>query len=192
MKVLLIACLPKRPGFGETLAYRLRDAIASAGHRLEWHELFEEGFDPRLEPSELLRGFSFDSLVMAHAQSLAEADRLLIVHPDWWGQPPAILKGWIDRVFREGLAYELRGEDGYEKKWTPLLGGKKALVIVTSDSTDPARAELLRAIWVDATLGACGMEASCLLIDRLRERSLAEREASLQAAVEASLELVAG
>ena len=31
---------------------------------------------------------------------------IVVVHPNWWGQPPAILKGWIDRVFRQGVVYE--------------------------------------------------------------------------------------
>ena len=46
---------------------------------------------------------------------------------------PAVLKGWLDRVFRQGVAYELGGE-AEEKDWTPLLTGKKGLVFCTSDA----------------------------------------------------------
>lgn len=187
MKILFVACLPKVPSFSETLAQRLREALIGAGHEVEWHELYAEGFDPLLDPSELARATSFDTLVLAHGRALVEAEGLAIVHPDWWGQSPAILKGWVDRVFREGVAYELSGEDGFEKEWRPLLGGKKAFVLVTSDTRDPSRSELFRSIWVGATLGACGMEAECLLIDRLRERSPEERDKALRDALAAAL-----
>ena len=187
MKILFVACLPKGPSFGEALAYNLRNTLSEAGHDVEWRELYAESFDPLLDPAELARGLSFDPLVLSHAKALVEADGLLILHPDWWGQPPAILKGWIDLVFRQGVAYELEGEDGFEKAWRPLLGGKKALVLVTSDSGDPDRAGLFRSIWVGATLGASGMEAECRLIDRLRGRSLEEKEAAMREAIAAAL-----
>jgi NAD(P)H dehydrogenase (quinone) len=41
----------------------------------------------------------------AHCDELQAADGIVVVHPNWWGQPPAVLKGWIDRVIRPGIAY---------------------------------------------------------------------------------------
>jgi len=175
MKILFVACLPKGPGFGENLANKLRGSLVEAGHSVEWHELYSEGFGPLLDAAELARGMSFDSLVLTHARALVEAEGLVILHPDWWGQPPAILKGWVDRVLREGVAYELVGEDGFEKEWRPLLGGKKAFVLVSSDSADPARSGLFRSIWVDATLGACGMKAECHVFANMRRSSAEKR-----------------
>jgi len=47
------------------------------------------------------------------APKIAIADGIVFVHPDWWGMPPAILKGWIDRVLRSGVTYQfLEGDDG--------------------------------------------------------------------------------
>ena len=65
-------------------------------------------------------------------QELDEAEGLLIFHPLWWGGPPAMLKGWMDRVLRQGVAYDLEGGDFSEKDWKPLLSGN-GLVLVTSD-----------------------------------------------------------
>jgi putative NADPH-quinone reductase len=187
MKLLLIACLPRRPSLGESLALELRASLGAAGHELLWHDLYEEGFDPVLDPGELDRGGSLDSLVQAHALDLEACEGLLIVHPDWWGQSPAILKGWIDRVLRQGIAYELEGEDGGRKTWRGLMGGKKALVFVTSDSEEPGRGELLRRLWVEATLGPCGFEVEIKLLGSLRSSTAGERAAWLREAVEEAM-----
>lgn len=184
---MLVSCVPKRPAFGESLANGLREDLKTAGHDVEEHDLYAEGFDPLLDSAELSRGMSLDTLVQAHSHALAASEGLVIVHPDWWGQPPAILKGWIDRVFREGLAYELAGEDGFEKEWRPLLGGKRAFVVVTSDSVDPARRELFRSIWVDAVLGDCGMEAECHFIGGLRAMGPQERAGRLASAIQQAM-----
>lgn len=174
MKLLCVVCVPKRPSLGASLAAGLRRAFEESGQELAFHDLYEEGFDPLLSPGELQRGLSLDGLVQTHARDLEEAGGLVIIHPDWWGQPPAILKGWIDRVLRRGLAYELAGEEGGELAWTPLLRGKKALVIVTTDAADPRRPEFLRELWAEAVLGACGVETRVLVLSDLRGRGPGE------------------
>src|SRR5208337_1188435 len=126
MKILELLCNPRPASFNRALADRARESLAAAGHEVLFHDLYAENFDPVLDSAELARGFSLDPLVQSHCRQLAEADGLLIVHPDWWGQPPALLKGWIDRVLRQGIAYDLDGAEFSEKAWTPLLAGKEA------------------------------------------------------------------
>jgi len=46
--------------------------------------------------------------IKQHCEEIALVDGIVIVHPNWWGQPPAILKGWVDRVIRPGVAYEFQ------------------------------------------------------------------------------------
>jgi NAD(P)H dehydrogenase (quinone) len=51
-------------------------------------------------------------VIELHCREIADVDGI-IVHPNWWGQPPAILKGWVDRVLRPGVAYRfLEGDAG--------------------------------------------------------------------------------
>ena len=81
----------------------------------------------------------------------------MIVHPNWWAMPPAILKGWLDRVLRQGVAYEFAngGVVG-------LLRGKSALVLTTSNT--PREDELrlfgdpLENLWRTCIFGFCGVE----------------------------------
>jgi putative NADPH-quinone reductase len=168
MKVLLILCHPWPGSFNHKLAAGARDALTALGHEVHFHDLHEEGFDPVLDSSELSRLYSLDDLVQEHSRQLSQAGGLVIFHPDWWSQPPAMLKGWVDRVFRQGVAYDLEGEDGSEKKWKGLLAGKKGLVFCTSDAEEEERPGALESLWKDAVLGRCGMEAECYVVRDMR------------------------
>jgi len=173
MKVLEILCNPRPGSFNLALAATAAETLKTLGHDVIVHDLYKEGFDPVLSGAELARSFSLDGLVQTHCQDLAAADGLLVFHPDWWGQPPAVLKGWIDRVFRQGVAYDLEGDDFSEKDWKPLLTGKKGLVFCTSD-LDGAGGTLEK-LWQDQILGRCGMDAQCHVLRSLRRTDTAER-----------------
>ena len=61
------------------------------------HDLYAEGFEP-------VSGA--DAIVHRHRDEIASADGLVVVHPNWWGKPPAIMAGWLDRVIVPGVAYD--------------------------------------------------------------------------------------
>jgi len=174
VKVLEIICNPRPGSYNLALAASAREKLLSLGHEVTLHDLYKEGFDPVLNASELARSFSLEGLVQDHSRELAEADGLVLFHPEWWGQPPAMLKGWIDRVFRQGIAYDLEGEEFTEKGWKPLLTGKKGLVFVTSDA-EAHSARTLEALWTHTILGRCGMQASCHVLREMRSTDPAAR-----------------
>jgi putative NADPH-quinone reductase len=85
----------------------------------------------------------------------------VIVHPNWWGQPPAILKGWVDRVIRPGVAYAFEEGDSGEGVPVGLLRARTAVVLNTSN-TPPARereafGDPLEAIWKRCVFELCGV-----------------------------------
>ena len=56
---------------------------------------------------------SDDELLKVHQKDIANDHGIVIVHPNWWSEPPAILKDWIDRVLRQGVAYDFApGDNG--------------------------------------------------------------------------------
>lgn len=179
MKVLEILCNPRPGSYNLALAASAREKLQSLGHEVYLHDLYKEGFDPVLDAPELARSFSLEGLVQVHCKELAASDGLIIFHPEWWGQPPAMLKGWIDRVFRQGIAYELEGEEFAEKGWKPLLTGKKGLVFCTSDAEAHA-ARTLEALWTHTILGRCGMHASCHVLREMRRTDPAVRREWLE------------
>lgn len=178
VEALVVVCHPEPRSFNHAVARRVCETLASAGWAPRFHDLYAERFDPVLAAGELRRGLSLDPLVQAHANDLEACAGLVLVHPDWWGGPPAVLKGWVDRVFRPGLAYEHEGEEFMRKQARGLLGGKRALVFATTDS--PARPAALEAFWREGVFAFCGLDRNEVhVLAGLRDSSAADRAAWL-------------
>jgi len=157
MKVLLVIGHQRPGSFCHALAAAAREELSAAGHEVIYHDLYQEGFDPVLPQAEIPPHADVDPAVRRHGDELAAADGYLVVHPNWWGQPPAILKGWIDRVFRQGIAYEF-GEEGV----IGHLGQKTAVVITTSNTPRDTEQKLfgdpLENLWKNCVFGFCGVK----------------------------------
>jgi len=86
----------------------------------------------------------------------------VIIHPNWWGQPPAILKGWIDRVFRAKVAYRFEETGNGEGIPVGLLKAKKAVVFNTSNTKEEREQETfgdpLETLWKKCIFGLCGVK----------------------------------
>ncbi len=102
MFISLILAHPDKSSFNHAIARTAVDELQKKGHYVYFHDLYEEGFDPVLQGGEIVKGAKLPSLVENHCREIARAKGIIIVHPNWWGQPPAILKGWVDRVIRPG------------------------------------------------------------------------------------------
>jgi len=157
MKVLVIIGHQKKGSYCHAIAATAVEQLEAAGHEVVYHDLYEENFDPILPDAEIPKGAELDPVVGRHVDEVTDADGYLVVHPNWWGQPPAMLKGWIDRVLRQGSAYEF-GPDGV----IGLLKGKRALVLTTSNTPREAELELfgdpLENLWKACVFDFCGVE----------------------------------
>ena len=194
VRILLILCHPQAGSFNHAVADRARETLAAAGHQVFFHDLYQEGFDPVLTGPEYRRGVSVDEQVVRHTKELEACGGLVFVHPEWWGQPPALLKGWVDRVLRPGVAYEPAGEELPEREPAPLLGDKAALVLATRDAgarsglLDAGAAGLLERVWLEGVFAFCGIRnAACHVLHDLRRLGPAERQAWLAQAGQALL-----
>ena len=177
MTATIILAHPNSESFNHAIADRLRSCLREAQHTVHLHDLYQERFVPVLELQELRRKFAFDDTITEHSRHIRESQRLIVVHPDWWGMPPAILKGWIDRLFRPGFAYEFEGEQFAEKQQVPLLTGKRAMLVTTTDESNPLSQEAIKTIWRDrvfAFAGITDVEFRCFY--GLRESSSRERQ----------------
>ncbi|HNW28370.1 MAG TPA: NAD(P)H-dependent oxidoreductase [Spirochaetota bacterium] len=106
MNILVIVAHPRAGSFNHAIAERVRGTLREIGHSVLYHDLYGEGFNPLLPAEEIPRDGNVDPVVLKHCGELKSSDGIVIIHPNWWGQPPAILKGWVDRVIRPGVAYE--------------------------------------------------------------------------------------
>jgi len=139
-----------------------KNALEACGHNIAFHDLYQEGFDPILPYEEITKGADIDSVVEMHCEEIASVDGIIIVHPNWWGMPPAILKGWVDRVIRPGVAYEFLDTDSGEGVPRGLLKARKAIVFNTSNTyrerENRAFGDPLETLWKNCIFGLCGVK----------------------------------
>jgi NAD(P)H dehydrogenase (quinone) len=162
MKISVILGHPKRGSFNHAIAETVVQTLKTNGHEVAFHDLYQEAFDPVLPDVELPKGAVVPALIMRHCDEIAAADGIVIVHPNWWGQPPAIVKGWIDRIIRPGVAYEFKEGDSGEGIPVGLLRAKSALIFNTSNTEAQREQEVfgdpLERIWKDCIFGLCGVK----------------------------------
>jgi len=162
MKISIILGHPKPGSFNHAIAQTAAETLKANGHQVILHDLCAEGFDPLLTPAELAKGAVLPLDVQKHCDEIVKADGIVIVHPNWWGQPPAILKGWVDRVLRMGVAYTFKVSDNGEGVPVGLLKAKKALVFTTSNTPREREQEAfgdpLEALWGKCVFPFCGVD----------------------------------
>ncbi len=162
MNISVILAHPDRSSFNHAIAQTVVEQLENNGHGVFFHDLYSEDFDPLLIGKEIPQDASLPQIIREHCKEIGEAEGIIIVHPNWWGQPPAILKGWIDRVIRPGIAYEFLEGDSGEGIPAGLLRAKAAIVINTSN-TEPEReksvfGDPLETIWKNCVFGLCGVD----------------------------------
>ena len=162
MRVLTILAHPQSGSFNHAIASAAMAALEAGGHEVVFHDLYAERFDPLLSSEEIPKGAQIDEALARHCRDLAEAEGIIVVHPNWWGMPPAILKGWVDRVVRPGLAYEFLEGDSGEGVPRGLLRARKALVFNTTNTgakrEQEAFGDPLQTLWKNCIFGLCGVE----------------------------------
>lgn len=162
MKILIVLAHPDPRSFNHALADAAAHTARRLGHDVVLHDLYAERFDPILPSPEISRDATLPAGLQRHCADLAAADGIVIVHPNWWGQSPAILTGWIDRVVRPGVAYEFREGDQGEGVPVGLLRARSAVVLNTSNTPrERERAvfgDPLDAIWRRCVFDLCGVK----------------------------------
>ena len=131
MHVLLIYCHPCPDSFSATLLEVATEALRSAGHEVVVRQLYAERFNPVLGAEERRRYYDerFQRDATAeHIASLRSAEALVFVYPTWWFGPPAMLKGWFDRVWLPGVAFRVGGPTVLQ----PLLTNIHRITVITT------------------------------------------------------------
>ncbi|MCX6030577.1 MAG: NAD(P)H-dependent oxidoreductase [Chloroflexi bacterium] len=162
MQISIILAHPTPGSFNHALAQTAAQTLAANRHTVCFHDLYAERFDPILPGAEIPRDAALKPAIAQHCAEITAADGIVIVHPNWWGQPPAILKGWIDRVLRPGLAYEFLEGDGGEGVPVGLLRAETAVVFNTSNTAEARERSVfgdpLETLWKNCIFDLCGVQ----------------------------------
>ncbi len=101
MKYTVVLAHPRPGSFNHAIADTVCATLRDKGHEAVLHDLYAERFDPVLSAAEIEADEAdLPQEIQAAMRDLRESAGLVFVHPNWWGGPPAILRGWIDRVVR--------------------------------------------------------------------------------------------
>lgn len=161
MSVSVILAHPDKGSFNHAIASACVTALQSNGHRVNFHDLYAEKFDCVLPFDEFPRDVTLPSVIEQHCSEISAASGIVIVHPNWWGQPPALLKGWVDRVIRPGIAYEFIEGDKGEGVPRGLLKARSATVFNTSNTSAERERSVfgdpLELIWKNCIFDLCGV-----------------------------------
>lgn len=162
MNFLIILAHPRLGSFNHAIAQIARQTLVSQGINVFYHDLYEENFPPVLPAAEEKRDALLPPVISRHCEELRSSDGVIIVHPNWWGQPPAILTGWVDRVIRPGVAYRFAEKDNGEGVPQGLLKAHIALVFNTANTSVKREMDVfgdpLQTIWENCIFGLCGIE----------------------------------
>lgn len=162
MQISLILGHPHAGSLNHAIAAAVEGTLTANGHTVLFHDLYAEGFDPVLPYEEIPADAKLDPLVEKHCREAAAADGFVFVHPDWWHMPPAMLKGWVDRVLRSGVAYAFRPDETGKVNFVPLLKAQRALVFTTSNTPVAMERELygdpLENLWTRCIMNYCGVK----------------------------------
>jgi NAD(P)H dehydrogenase (quinone) len=133
MKHAVVVAHPNPNSLCEAIAEAYRESVESLGQTVIVRDLYKLGFDPALKAGEIPKpsGYQFGADVVAERELLADVDVFALVYPLWFNAPPAMLKGYVDRVFSMGFGFG-PGLGGSE----PLLTGKSMISFTTSGAPD--------------------------------------------------------
>lgn len=140
MKILVISAHPSNESFVASLRTAVLEELTEMNHEIRHHDLYAEEFNPVFSAYERLNHVGNIELKLQnlpdlriHVEDIQWAEALVLVYPTWWSGQPAILKGWIDRVLMNEVAWVL--PDGATRIRPLLTNIRKVVVVTTHGST---------------------------------------------------------
>ncbi|UCD08633.1 MAG: NAD(P)H-dependent oxidoreductase [Dehalococcoidales bacterium] len=165
MKISVILGHPDINSFNYAIADTVVKVLRNGGHEVLFHDLYREDFPPVIPVEEIPKDVPLPDIINTHCREIVEVEGIIIIHPNWWGQPPAILKGWIDRIIRPGVAYQFEEGDSGEGVPTGLLRTRAALIFTTSNTYAERERSVfgdpLETIWKNCIFDLCGVKTFC-------------------------------
>lgn len=155
MKTLLVLAHPRRNSLTGNVANIFADSLENNGHVVELADLIEEGFDPVLrepdEPDWDNPRKRYSAEVRREMRRIERNEATVMIFPVYWWSAPAVLKGWIDRVWNNGWAY---GDNRFPQRrvWMIGVAGNNADAFAERGYDSAMRRQLETGI-----LGYCGV-----------------------------------
>lgn len=183
MRILIVFCHPDPASFQAAILAALVERLNAQGHAVQVIDLYAEGFDPVLD-RQSWRAHRQDRPAAAdlsgHVAALQACEGLIFVYPTWWYGLPAMLKGWLDRVWHPGVAFTM---DGGVFRTHHLTNIRRFGVLTTCGSPgwfiqrmvgDPARRQLMRGLALQFARGVRTCWQAIYAVDAASQAHLAQ------------------
>ncbi len=179
---IVVLAHPDPDSFNASVAETYCRAVRECGHEAILRDLYAMHFSPLLRQDERpgRRPFLPSPDVEDELNAIKGGDVFVLIYPIWFGTPPAMLKGYVDRVLGAGVT----AKAVQDRAWHDLLGGKRLLSFTSSAAREPWLAEqgqtlALRTVFDDYLAHAFGMRPAehvhfGSIIDGLAPRYIAE------------------
>ena len=132
MRIQVVHCHPLTSSYNHALFEAIVETLAKNGHQVVATDLYREGFQPAMTEHERATYMREDydrSAVADYCETLKSVDGLILCFPHWWFSMPAMLKGWVDRVWGPGIAFDYDPKDNHLE---PALRNIKLFGVVTT------------------------------------------------------------
>ncbi len=130
---VLVSANPNPDSLTVHVAQLCYDVLQKHSKPVTYIYLDEIQYNPLVSQQEIYRRMTFDEATVRHQQILRSASTLMLFFPDWFGFPPALLVGWLQRVFAPGIAFEYAGKEFELKEKRGLLSQLTVIVVMSTD-----------------------------------------------------------
>lgn len=146
---LVLGCHPNPDSFTIAISKELVQRITQQTNgTVHYIDLYRESFNPVLTLTELQQHWSFDNDTQRYIEQLRQSDLIIIIHPVWWATMPALLSGWIQRIFKPEFAFRYEGDEFTQKSARGLFAQKKFLISYLADeATSDASCQTVEHQW---------------------------------------------
>lgn len=174
--ITIVFCHPQTQSFNHRILDAVTKALSDQGREYDVINLYGEHFNPVLDSAgiELYeKGESDDPNVKKYGEALRNTTEIIFIFPIWWGTMPAILKGFIDKTFLKGIAFETTPEGAM----MPCLSIDKTTIITTSEEDSEVFGDFIMGYFTPMTLTTVGMNGvTWLNFDRSSRKTDADRQ----------------
>ena len=183
--ITIVYCHPYTKSFNHSILQAVTDLLTERGDEYDVINLYGEGFNPVLDSAGLAlysKGETEDEMVGRYQLALTRAESVIFIFPIWWGMMPAMLKGFIDKVFLKGTIYDTTPEGIL----IPCLSISKTVVVTTSEEPTAVLEPFMQGYFTEQVLNTVGMDnVTWLNCDKVKSGSETHRKEFIADVLEA-------
>ncbi len=163
-KTLIVTSHPHKESLTVRAATYAHNSLEKNKHRSTFIHLDSHDYSPIMPQEEIMRNFSFDTSTQAFKKQVLESTQIALFYPDWWGMPPALLVGWMQRVLSLGVAFELQEHRNGEFEMLPRLNHIRMLYAISSDTQNTERLQKIAQATQDRLAHFAGIRSTHICI----------------------------